>query len=158
MSRKRLPVWRTLIVMAMDIAMIGAGLFFVMATWSRGSGLIRRKLERDTPLLEDMLPYLASRSVYRAPGAAIFLTTDPTRVPGALLHNLKHNRVLHERNLIVSVRTDQAPHVDEAHRAEVTRLSLNVQASAIWASVWPRRLAMASSWRARSRFCGVSNA
>ena len=103
--------------------LIGAGLFFVMATWSRGSDLIRRRIEKDTPLLEEMLPYLASRSVYRAPGTAIFLTADPTRVPGALLHNLKHNRVLHEHNLIVSVRTAHDPRVDEADRARIDVLS-----------------------------------
>jgi KUP system potassium uptake protein len=103
--------------------LIGAGLFFVMATWSRGSDLIRRRIEKDTPLLEEILPYLASRSVYRAPGTAIFLTADPTRVPGALLHNLKHNRVLHENNLIVSVRTAHDPRVDEAERARIDVLS-----------------------------------
>jgi KUP system potassium uptake protein len=103
--------------------LIGAGLFFVMATWSRGSDLIRRRIEKDTPLLEEMLPYLASRSVYRAPGTAIFLTADPKRVPGALLHNLKHNRVLHENNLIVSVRTAQEPRFDEANRARIEVLS-----------------------------------
>jgi len=103
--------------------LIGAGLFFVMATWSRGSDLIRRRIEKDTPLLEEMLPYLASRSVYRAPGTAIFLTADPKRVPGALLHNLKHNRVLHENNLIVSVRTAQEPRIDEADRARIEVLS-----------------------------------
>jgi len=70
-----------------------------------------------------MLPYLASRSVYRAPGTAIFLTADPKRVPGALLHNLKHNRVLHENNLIVSVRTAQEPRIDEANRARIEVLS-----------------------------------
>jgi KUP system potassium uptake protein len=103
--------------------LIGAGLFFVMATWSRGSDLIRRRLEKDTPQLKEMLPYLASRSVYRAPGTAIFLTGDPTRVPGALLHNLKHNRVLHENNLIVSVRTAHDPRVSEADRARIEVLS-----------------------------------
>jgi len=103
--------------------LIGAGLFFVMATWSRGSDLIRRRLAKDTPLIEEMLPYFTSRSVYRAPGTAVFLTQDPARVPGALLHNLKHNRVLHERNLIVSVRTAQTPRVDKPERAQVERLS-----------------------------------
>ena len=103
--------------------LIGAGLFFVMATWSRGSDLIRRRVAKDTPLIEEMLPYLASRSVYRAPGKAVFLTSDPTRTPGALLHNLKHNRVLHEHNLIVSVRTALAPRTDPVDRATVRRLS-----------------------------------
>jgi len=103
--------------------MIGGALFFVMATWARGSDLVRRKVERDNPLLEDMLQILASRSVYRAPGTAVFLTADSTRVPTALFHNLKHNRVLHEVNLIVSVRSAPTPSVTEDQRAEIQPLS-----------------------------------
>jgi KUP system potassium uptake protein len=103
--------------------MIGGALFFVMATWARGSDLVRRKVERDNPLLEETLSMLASRSVHRASGTAVFLTADSTRVPTALFHNLKHNRVLHEANLIVSVRGAQTPRVPEADRAEVHRLS-----------------------------------
>jgi KUP system potassium uptake protein len=103
--------------------LIGAFLVFLMATWSRGSDLIRRRLERDTPELVGMIPLLGSKSVYRAPGTAVFLTGDPNRVPGALLHNLKHNRVLHDKNFIVSVRTAQSPRVDEADRAVIERLS-----------------------------------
>jgi KUP system potassium uptake protein len=103
--------------------MIGGALFFVMATWARGSDLIRRKVERDNPLLEETMPMLASRSVYRAPGTAVFLTADSTRVPTAMFHNLKHNRVLHQSNLIVSVRGAPTPRVPESQRAEVERLS-----------------------------------
>ncbi len=104
--------------------MIGAALFFVMATWARGADLVRRKAEHDTPPLQEVALSLASsRSVYRAPGVAVFLTSDPTRVPGALLHNLKHNRVLHQANLIVSIETAQTPRVEEAGRAEITTVS-----------------------------------
>jgi KUP system potassium uptake protein len=103
--------------------MIGGVLFFVMATWARGSDLIRRKIERDNPLLEDSLKMLTSRSVYRAPGTAVFLTGDASRVPTALFHNLKHNRVLHQTNLIVSIRSAQTPRVPEADRAEIEHVS-----------------------------------
>jgi KUP system potassium uptake protein len=103
--------------------LIGGFLFFLMETWSLGSEVVRKRVESDTPPLQDMLPLLASRSVYRAPGTAVFLTSDPTRVPGALLHNLKHNRVLHEKNIIVCVRTAKTPRVDEAERAQVEALS-----------------------------------
>jgi KUP system potassium uptake protein len=103
--------------------MIGGALFFLMATWARGSDLVRRKIERDNPLLEDLLPMLASRSVHRVAGTAVFLTADATRVPGALLHNLKHNRVLHEVNLIVSIRGAQTPRVPTAERAQIERIS-----------------------------------
>jgi len=102
---------------------IGAALFYVMATWARGSDYVREKVEKEAPLLADILPHLVSRSTYRAPGAAVFLTSDPARTPGALLHNLKHNKVLHQRNLIVSVRTAQTPRTSEQERAEIEVLS-----------------------------------
>ena len=57
------------------------------------------------------------------PGTAIFLTADPDACPGALLHNLKHNRVLHENNLIITVRTATTPRVDDADRARIELLS-----------------------------------
>ncbi|HEY1750789.1 MAG TPA: potassium transporter Kup [Caulobacteraceae bacterium] len=102
--------------------LIGAALMFVMGTWARGSDLIRRRVERETAPLEDMLPHLKSPSIYRASGTAVFLTSDASRTPGALLHNLKHNRVLHEHNIVVSVETAQTPRVPDAERARVERL------------------------------------
>ncbi len=102
---------------------IGAALFFLMATWAKGSDLVKRRVERDAPLMSDIHPLLGSRSLHRVPGMAIFLTSDPNRAPGALLHNLKHNKVLHEKNLIVSVRTSHTPRVAPSDRAEITRLN-----------------------------------
>jgi KUP system potassium uptake protein len=102
--------------------LIGAAVVFVMVTWARGTELIRRKVERDNPSVEEILPSLASRSVHRVSGAAVFLTADPTRVPGALFHNLKHNRVLHQTNLLVAVRSAQTPRVAADARAEVWSL------------------------------------
>jgi KUP system potassium uptake protein len=101
---------------------IAAALIFVMVTWSRGCALIRRRAERDTAPLEEMLPHLKSRSIYRASGTAVFLTSDASHVPGALLHNLKHNRVLHQHNIVVSVETTQTPRVAESERATIERL------------------------------------
>jgi KUP system potassium uptake protein len=103
--------------------LIGAGLFFVMATWARGSALIRRKVKRDNPPLGDILPLLSTRPIHRVSGMAVFLTADSSRVPTALFHNLKHNRVLHEKNLIVSVASAKAPRVEEADRASVEVIS-----------------------------------
>ena len=103
--------------------MIGGALFFVMAAWTMGSDLVRRKVERDNPPLDEMLSILASRSVYRAPGTAVFLTADSSRVPTALFHNLKHNRVLHQTVLVVSVRGASTPRIAEADRARIERLN-----------------------------------
>ena len=102
--------------------LIGAALMFLMGTWARGSDLIRRRVERETTPLDEMIPLLRSRSIYRAAGTAVFLTSDASRTPGALLHNLKHNHVLHEHNVVVSVETAQTPRVAEADRARIQRL------------------------------------
>ena len=102
---------------------IGAGVFAVMLTWVEGSDVVSRKIAADAPKLADVVPYLNTRSTYRASGTAVFMTSDPDIAPGALLHNLKHNRVLHEKNLIVSVRTADVPRVAEFERARVDRIS-----------------------------------
>ncbi|MDR3506769.1 MAG: potassium transporter Kup [Caulobacteraceae bacterium] len=102
---------------------LGAALFGVMATWVRGTDIVNAKLQRDTPLLDDFLPLLAARPPHRVAGTAIYLTGDPTHAPGALLHNLKHNKVLHERNVILNVETLETPRVDEAERVKVTPLN-----------------------------------
>ena len=61
------------------------------------------------------------------PGTAIFLTSDPDVVPDALLHNLKHNKVLHEKNIIMTVRTATMPRVDDEDRVKIERLSRRLQ-------------------------------
>jgi KUP system potassium uptake protein len=102
---------------------IGGAMLALMLTWVRGSEIIGAKLAAETPTLDDILPALHSGSAYRAPGTAVFLTSQPDHAPGALLHNLKHNRVLHEKNLIVSVRTADTPRVAAFERARVERIS-----------------------------------
>ncbi|TAJ70190.1 MAG: potassium transporter Kup [Phenylobacterium sp.] len=103
--------------------LIGAAIVFLMITWARGTALIRSKVERDNPLVEEMLPALSSRSAHRVAGTAVFLTADPARVPGSLFHNLKHNRVLHQSNLLVAVRSAQTPRVAPEDRAVVEPLT-----------------------------------
>ncbi len=98
---------------------LGAALFGVMATWARGSDILMAKVQRDTPPLDDFLAILAARPPHRVPGTAIYLTADPTRAPGALLHNLKHNKVLHQKNVILNVETLETPRATEAERVEV---------------------------------------
>ncbi len=88
---------------------MGAALFVVMATWVRGNDIVNRKLQRDAPPLADFVAMLAARPPHRVSGAAVYLTADPDHAPGALLHNLKHNKVLHQRNIILTVRTVEIP-------------------------------------------------
>ena len=102
-------------------AMIG----LLIATWRRGKAIVGAFEARQSIPLADLAAALAKRPPERVEGTAIFLTANPANTPGALLHNLKHNKVLHERNLIVSVRTADRPTVDAGERATVARIDDN---------------------------------
>ena len=106
---------------------MGAALFVVMATWVRGNDIINRKLQRDTPPLDDFIAMLSARPPHRVAGAAVYLTADPTHAPGALLHNLKHNKVLHQQNIILTVETQEIPRVAEAERVSLERINADFQ-------------------------------
>jgi KUP system potassium uptake protein len=95
---------------------LGGALFLIMATWVRGGDLLTAKVRRDTPDLDDFLGMLQARPPHRVPGTAVYLTADPDHAPGALLHNLKHNKVLHQQNIILTVETTDTPRVPEDER------------------------------------------
>ena len=99
---------------------LGMVLFMLMRTWRRGRELMREELRKDGIRVDTFLPGLMLAPPARVPGTAVFLTTDGTVVPHALLHNLKHNKVLHERNVFLTVETLQVPHapVDQRIRLE----------------------------------------
>ncbi len=101
---------------------LGLALVFVMVTWRRGSDILARKAHRDSLPLTDLVAMLRNRPPHRAEGTAVFLTSDPTVAPGALMHNLKHNKILHAANLIVTVRTTNSPRVNEDDRVTVEQL------------------------------------
>jgi KUP system potassium uptake protein len=96
--------------------MLGAGLFLVMATWVRGAGLVRARSAGEALPLTDVVAMLAQRPPHRAAGTAIFLAADNTEAPAALMHNLKHNHILHQVNVVLSVHTADRPHVADADR------------------------------------------
>jgi KUP system potassium uptake protein len=101
--------------------LLGAWLALVMATWVRGTAILAEAARRESVTLADLIPSLGrSGKLLRAPGTAVFLTSDPETAPSALLHNLKHNRVLHERNVVLTIRTDPAPYLEDARRIELT--------------------------------------
>jgi KUP system potassium uptake protein len=103
--------------------LIGAVLFLIMATWVRGSQILTAKTRRDSVPLVDLMEILRARAPHRAPGTAIFLTSDPDMTPVALMHNLKHNKVLHERNVILTVRTTETPRVNEEERVKIEKVN-----------------------------------
>ena len=103
--------------------LIGASLFLVMSTWVRGSRILTDKTRKDSIGLSDLMAMLKARAPHRVPGTAIFLTSDPETAPVALMHNLKHNKVLHERNVILTVVTAETPRVKEGDRVRIEPVS-----------------------------------
>ena len=99
--------------------MAGALMVVIMWTWSRGTRILAEKTRRDSVALGELIDMLQARPPHRASGAAIFLTSDADVAPVALMHNLKHNKVLHERNVILTVITAQTPRVRDEDRIRI---------------------------------------
>src|SRR6185503_13632902 len=96
---------------------VAASIFTVLTTWATGRALMRKRLEQEALPLAVFIKSAAS--VHRVRGTAVFLSNSPDAIPSALLHNLKHNQVLHERVLILNVTVEDVPHVQPANRLEV---------------------------------------
>jgi KUP system potassium uptake protein len=96
---------------------VAAIIFTLLTTWATGRTLMRKRLEQDSLPLGVLIRSAAS--LHRVRGTAVFLSTSPDVIPTALLHNLKHNQVLHERVLILTVRVQDVPHVPPAKRLEL---------------------------------------
>jgi KUP system potassium uptake protein len=101
---------------------LGGFVFLLMATWMRGRALITRTVGQSALTEEEFLAALSERQLTRVPGTALFLTGDSRRVPFSLLHNMRHNRILHERIVLTSLVTVDLPFVPEAERVEVRDL------------------------------------
>ncbi|MGA7166022.1 MAG: potassium transporter Kup [Pseudolabrys sp.] len=91
----------------------------VMYTWRRGSRLLFEKTRRHETPLESLVKSLEKKPPARVPGTAVFLTSDPVSAPTALLHSLKHYKVLHENNVILTIETADAPRVDPSERVRI---------------------------------------
>jgi len=101
---------------------IGAGIFLLMITWSDGRRLLNQSLKADSFSLVDFLEAIFVAPPARVEGTAVFLTAEVGNVPNALLHNLKHNKVLHRQNLFVSVRSHEVPWIGMNKRLEIEPL------------------------------------
>ena len=102
--------------------LIGGTVFTLMMTWRKGRELLHRKLQADALDLRQFLESTWRHPPTRVPGTAVFLSGEPGTVPHALLHNLKHNKVLHERNLFVTVRNHEVPWVSMEKRVQAEAL------------------------------------
>ncbi len=103
----------------------GLGVFTLMSTWKRGRQLLNSRMKSEAIALDPFIQGLDVESVTRVPRTAVFLAGNPDAVPHALLHNLKHNMVLHERVAVVTVRVEDVPHVPEIDWVEVEKLPKN---------------------------------
>jgi KUP system potassium uptake protein len=91
----------------------------VMYTWRRGMKLLAEKTRRQEMPLADLVAMLERKPPQRVPGTAVFLTSDPSTAPTALLHSLKHYKVLHQHNVILTVQTANTPRVDPSDRVRI---------------------------------------
>jgi len=98
---------------------LGAVVMAIMYTWRRGSRLLFEKTRRLETPLEGLVKSLEKKPPARVPGTAVFLTSDPVSAPTALLHSLKHYKVLHENNVILTIETADTPRVDASERVRI---------------------------------------
>ncbi|WP_454629844.1 potassium transporter Kup [Bradyrhizobium cenepequi] len=103
--------------------LFGVAMTIMIWTWRRGVAILLAKTRRIEVPLDDLIKSLEKRPPHIVKGTAVFLTSDPGFVPTALLHNLKHNKVLHEHNVILTIETAQTPRVDPSERVHMERVS-----------------------------------
>ncbi len=136
----RWPLWRVVVLtsvfVAVDIAFLGAnllkipdggwfplvaalGVFTLMATWKRGRRQVTAILKESSLPLDLFIPDIARRKPHRVPGLAVFMTSIPDVAPSVLLHHIKHNKVLHEKVVLMTVEAAEFPTVSAADRFTV---------------------------------------
>ena len=102
--------------------LVAGGMFTVMTTWKKGREILASRFAHERIPVLEFLDSIREHPPQRVPGTAIFMNGDPAGIPRALLHNLKHNRILHERIILMTVETEEIPHVPEDHRILVEEL------------------------------------
>jgi KUP system potassium uptake protein len=101
---------------------LGAAIFAILSTWKRGRAQLYEKLKQDSMPLDAFIQSLAYGGPHRVEGTGIFMTTNPDGVPRAMLHNLLHNKVLHQTVVLLNVRVEDVPRISEEERVSVDRL------------------------------------
>jgi KUP system potassium uptake protein len=137
------PLWRAILVcgalLAIDVlffasnllklieggwfpVMVGMIIFLLLTTWYKGRQILRSQMREDSIPIEKFVSRVTDAKPQRVPGTAIFLTSDLVNVPFTLLHNLKHNKVLHERTVFMSIATEDQPFVPDDERLHLEEL------------------------------------
>ena len=138
------PLWQTLLLIApfvvVDVVffsanflklfegawaplLFGATMVLLILTWRRGTGILAGKTRRTEVPLDTLFRSLEKKPPPIVPGTAVFLTSDPEFAPTALLHNLKHNKILHQHNVVLTIITADTPRVSEEDRVRIKPLS-----------------------------------
>ena len=104
---------------------LGGLVMTVMYTWRRGSRLLFEKTRKQETPLRALVAMLEKKPPPHVPGTAVFLTSDPTSAPTALMHSLKHYKVLHEKNVILTVETADTPKVAPEERVQIEQIGDN---------------------------------
>lgn len=104
-----------------------AGIFLLMSTWKRGREILSGRLQEKSVPLKILMGDLAADPPLRVPGVAVFMSGNPGGTPPALVHNLAHNKVLHEKVIFLTVVTEDVPHLDASERVTVKRLGKGFQ-------------------------------
>lgn len=102
--------------------LIAAGIYTLMSTWKTGRQILSKRLQEKSVPLNILMADLAADPPLRVPGVAVFMSGNPGGTPPALVHNLAHNKVLHERVIFLTVVTEEVPHVSPAERVAVKHL------------------------------------
>ena len=103
--------------------LIGALVMLVMITWRKGARILATKTRRLETPLDELVCALEKSPPTSVPGTAVFLSADPTSAPTALLHSIKHYKVLHERNVVLTIAVENAPHVPATDRVCIEPIS-----------------------------------
>ena len=101
---------------------VAVGIYTLMTTWNRGRARLAAIVRENTLPMDLFLADVSRRKPLRVPGTAVFLTSDPAGAPPVLLHHLKHNKVLHEKVMLLSVVTEEIPQVDPESRVACKEL------------------------------------
>jgi KUP system potassium uptake protein len=101
---------------------LALGVFTLLTTWKRGRDILAQRLRASSMPLQDLLGSFGDHPPLRVPGTAIFMTGNPEGSPPALLHNLKHNKVIHEQVMLLTIASEDVPHVPPEERVEIIRL------------------------------------
>jgi KUP system potassium uptake protein len=103
--------------------LFGTFMVLIILTWRRGTGILASKTRKTEVPIDTLFRILEKKPPHIVQGTAVFLTSDPDFTPTALLHNLKHNKILHEKNVILTINTADTPRVPEEERVQITPMS-----------------------------------